>query len=448
MTIPFVPPHDQRAEVALLGAVLLSSEARDALAETGVDTDDFYVPANQTVFAAVAALANRGDAVDAVTVASHLENKGLLESIGGPGRLVELQSQTPSTSNVANYAAAVKRTARLRRLAATARAITERAMDPGDADAETVIQEAEQAIYDVSAARHVTKTNPIGSYTTDALADIDLRASDPGVIRGVATGFTDYDQLLSGYQPGTFNVVAARPSMGKSSFAAAVSIHAALENAKTVALFTLEMSAVETVKRFLSINGRINANNLRTGHLRPGERDQIDAAAATLENTSLYLNESSDLTVPALRSECRRVAAKARALDLVVIDYLQLMDSVETTSSSTREREVAAQSRGLKMLARELNVPVVCLAQVNRGVEQRTDKRPTLADLRESGAIEADADTVTFLYRDEVYQHDSPDRGLAELIVAKHRAGPTGTVKVAFLPQYTSFENLAQRPQS
>ncbi len=439
-----VPPHDLQAEAAALGALLLNPDALIDVAERSLGPDDFYKPAHAHIFAAIQALAARGEPIDAVTVSTQLASANLLDAIGGSPTLIDLQAQTPATSNAGHYATIITRNSRLRRLISTARDIIDTAMASNQGEVEDIIQAAEQAIYDVSNDSPVTRTNTVATYALDTLADIDLRAANPGVIRGVATGFADYDQLLSGYQPGTLNIVAARPAMGKSAFAASVSTHAAIKNNKTVALFTLEMSAVETLKRFVSAYGRINANHIRTGHLKPGERDDIGNTIDTLAATNLYLNESSATTIASLRSESRRVAAKAGGIDLIVIDYLQLMDTTGTNNASTREREVAAQSRGLKLLAKELNVPVVCLAQVNRGVEHRTDKRPSLADLRESGAIEADADTVTFLYRDEIYTPDTPDRGLAELIVAKHRAGPTGTVKVAFLPQYTSFENLAQ----
>lgn len=439
-----IPPHDIQAEGAALGALLLNPNALIDVAERSLSADDFYRPAHGHIFAAIQALAARGEPVDAITVSSQLAAQNLLDAVGGTPTLIELQADTPAVSNAGHYAAIITRTSRLRRLISTAREIIDTAMGSSQGQVEEVIQAAEQAIYDVSNDSPMTQTNTVATYAPDALADIDLRAANPGAIRGVATGFTDYDQLLSGYQPGTLNIVAARPAMGKSAFASSVSTHAAINDNKTVAMFTLEMSAVETLKRFVSAHGRINANHIRTGHLKPGERDQIGSTVDSLAASNLYLNESSATTISSLRSESRRVAAKAGGIDLIVIDYLQLMDTTGSSNASTREREVAAQSRGLKLLAKELNVPVVCLAQVNRGVEHRLDKRPSLADLRESGAIEADADTVTFLYRDEIYNDDSPDRGLAELIVAKHRAGPTGTVKVAFLPQYTSFENLAR----
>ena len=439
-----VPPHDLQAEGAALGALMLNPDALIDVAEQSLSPADFYRPAHGHIFDAIQTLSARGEPIDAITVAGQLDAANLLETIGGHATLIDLQAETPATSNAGHYAAIVTRNSRLRRLISTAREIIDTAMSSGQSQAEDVIQAAEQAIYDVSNDSPITRTNPLAIYAGDALADIDLRAANAGAIRGVATGFADYDQLLSGYQPGTLNIVAARPAMGKSAFAASVSTHAAINDNKTVALFTLEMSAVETLKRFVSAHGRINANHIRTGHLKGDDRDRIGATVDTLAATNLYLNESSATTISSLRSESRRVAAKAGGIDLIVIDYLQLMDTTGTNNAATREREVAAQSRGLKLLAKELNVPVVCLAQVNRGVEHRVDKRPSLADLRESGAIEADADTVTFLYRDEIYNNDSPDRGLAELIVAKHRAGPTGTVKVAFLPQFTSFENLAR----
>ncbi len=441
MTNPNLPPHDLNAEIAVLGAALITPDAIAAANEARLAPEHFYQPAHQHIWAAITDLAATGKAVDAVTVAANLETRNLLEATGGTATLVDLQAQTPAVTNARHYADIVVDRARLRRLITVARTIIDDAQTTNDTD--DAIQRAEQAIYQVTTTTRHRASIPIAELTTPTLDDIDARTANPGAIRGVPTGFADYDQLLSGLQPATLNIVAARPAMGKSSFAASISTHAALNHGHTVAFFTLEMSGIETLKRFLSITGRVNANQIRTGQLDPTQQQQLHATAARLAGTNLYLNESSDLTISALRSEARRIHAHAGRLDLIVIDYLQLL-STTGSNAATREREVAEQSRGLKLLAKELNVPVVCLAQVNRGVENRTDKRPSLADLRESGAIEADADTVTFIYRDEVYHPDSTDRGLAELIVAKHRAGPTGVVKVAFLPQYTSFENLAR----
>lgn len=434
------PPQHLAAEKSLLGAMLLS---RDAIADVVefVGADDFYKPLHGRIFAAIVDLYGRGEPVDVVTLAESLRQAGALEELGGQSYLRALTLDTPATSSAAYYARIVAQTATMRRLIDTSSEIAELAYDPG-ADPPEVLEFAEQAVFEIGQRRITSTLAPLADLLNESLKHLeDLNSRGTGVT-GTATGFRDFDNLTAGLQPSNLVIVAARPGMGKSTFIANAAMHVALEEKKPVAFFTLEMSKLEVVNRLLCSEARIDATRMKTGKLSDGDWQKLAAAVGVLSEAPLYIDDTAYLTVMEIRAKCRRLAAKA-PLGLVVIDYLQLMSGGGRAES--RQVEISEISRNLKILARELQCPVMAACQLNRSPEQRADKRPLLGDLRESGSLEQDSDIVCFLYRDEYYNADSAALGEAELIVSKHRNGPTDTIRLAFLNQYSRFESLSYR---
>ena len=435
-----VPPHNVAAEESVLGAMLLKSTAiADAVQLVGVD--DFYKPAHGHIFEAISSLYGAGQPVDPVTVAEELKRAGLLEAIGGPAVLLSIQARTPAVSNAAHYAKIVEENALLRRLVSTASDIAELGYTPLDDVAKT-LDVAESMIYDV-AQRRVTDSmvelRELLDGTLDRLESLYDRSES---ITGTPSGYHELDELMSGLQPSALIVVGARPAMGKTAFGLGAAANAALKANKPVLYFSLEMSHIELTQRLLGSEGRIDATRLRNGQLNESDWSKLSKAMGRLAEAPLWIDDNPNLTIMEIRAKARRLKSKVGDLGLIVIDYLQLMSG--RSNAENRQVEISEISRGLKILARELECPVMALSQLSRALEQRADKRPMLADLRESGAIEQDADVVMFLYRDEIYNADSPDKGTAEVIVAKHRSGPTGVCRLAFLDYCTLFANMAK----
>jgi replicative DNA helicase len=435
-----VPPHDLQAEESLLGAMLLSAEAI-ASAAGMVSASDFYKPAHGHVYDAVHTLYAAGQPADAVTVADELRRAGLLDAIGGPGVLAQILSSTPATTNADRYARIVEEYALLRRLIGVAGEIAELGYSVPE-DVSKALDRAESMVYEVNERRVTDSTSRLSELLSQNLDNLELLYERGDAITGTPTGYLDLDHLLSGLQPNALVVVGARPAMGKTSFALGMVAHAALEAAKPVLFFSLEMSNLELSQRLLCAEAKVDSSRVRNGQLQADDWKKISSAMGRLAEAPIWIDDNPNLTIMEIRAKARRLKSQIGGLGMIVIDYLQLMTG--RSSAENRQVEVSELSRGLKILARELETPVVALSQLSRGLEMRADKRPMLADLRESGSIEQDSDVVMFIYRDEIYDPKPENAGQAEIIVAKHRSGPTGVVQLAFLPQYTRFANMAR----
>jgi len=434
-----VPPHNVEAEESVLGAVMLSAEAAAVALET-LRPEDFYRPAHQSVFEAILSLFDGNQAIDAITVSDWLRRNDNLERVGGIAFLNHLMDAVPATSNVGYYVEIVDETASRRRLMKAGSAVGQLAMQ-SDRPVDEVLDAAEAAVFAVADRRVGEGLSRLGPLLQETLEKIEEIGTQGGDITGVPTGFRDIDKKLAGLHPANLIVVAARPSMGKSSLALNIAQNVS-ENGKPVAFFTLEMSREEVVQRLLSSMASVDSNKLRTGQLGPELWQKLARESSKLYEMPFFVDDSPDLTVTAIRAKCRRLKRKSD-LGLVVVDYLQLMQG--PSRSDNRQQEIAEISRSLKNLARELHVPVIAVSQLNRQLEQRENKRPRLGDLRESGAIEQDADIVMFIYRDEYYNPDSADtRGIAEVSIAKHRAGATGTVMMTYAAEFTRFRNFTR----
>lgn len=417
--------------------MLLSADAANLVMDR-LRSEDFYVPAHQAVYEAIFTLYNSGQPIDAITVADILRRKDELERVGGLGFLTTLSTAVPTAANVEYYAAIVSEESVRRRLLAAGAQIGQLATST-DQDIDWVIDEAEQTVFKVAERRVGDALQPISSYIDATLEKIEEFETRGGGMIGLATGFRDLDAKLSGLQGANLIVIASRPGMGKSALAMNIARNVALAEG-TVAVFSLEMSQEEIIQRLICATGRIDNTLLRSGRLGQDQWPRVLEAAGKMYKAPIYVDDSSYLTVTDVRAKCRRLQRK-HGLDLVIIDYLQLMQG---RSRENRQQEIAEISRGLKNLARELNVPIIAISQLNRALEARQDKRPQLGDLRESGAIEQDSDVVIFIYRDEYYNPESDMRGTAELIIAKHRAGSTGRLYMSFAPAFTAFGDLAR----
>jgi replicative DNA helicase len=437
---PKVPPHNLLAEESLLGAMLLSPDAISIATEL-LSADDFYKPAHGQIFSAIARLYESGQPADAVTVADELDRAGLTSMGADPAALVTLQANTPSSANALHYASIVQELAILRRLIGASGEISDLAYSAPD-DVPGVIDTAEQLILDVAERRDDKAVRPLSELLHESVDWIEERGK--GNITGTATGFTDLDNILLGLQPSSLTIVGARPSMGKTSFALGILTHVGAVLQKPALLFSLEMSHLELSQRLLASEAKVNAQKMRTGQLGESDWQKVSRALTRLGRASIYIDDNPHLTIMDVRARARRLKKQHGELGIVVVDYLQLMSS--RVRAENRQVEVAEMSRGLKILARELTCPVLALSQLSRNLEQRADKRPMLSDLRESGSLEQDADVVLFLYREEAYDSDAPvdKRGLAEVLISKHRNGPTGHVNLAFLGEYARFDNLGQ----
>ncbi|MEZ5321421.1 MAG: replicative DNA helicase [Microthrixaceae bacterium] len=436
-----IPPHNIQAEESLLGAMLLKQSAISDCVQV-VHAADFYKPANQHIFDAIAGLYAAGEPVDPVTVAAELQRAGLLDSIGGSATLLTLMSRTPAVSNATHYARLVEETSLLRQLVSTAGTIAELGYAPLD-DVPKTLDYAESLMYEVGQRRITDTTKHLRELLDDSLDKLQMLADRGDEITGTPSGYTDLDHLTRGLQPSSLVVVGARPAMGKTAFALGAAANASIRSGKNVLFFSLEMSHLELTERLLSSEGRINASKIRTGALVETDWDKVTRTMARLGDAPLWIDDNPNLTIMDIRAKARRLQSKTGQLGLVVVDYLQLMSG--RAKAANRQVEISEISRGLKILARELECPVMALSQLSRALESRGDRKPMLSDLRESGSIEQDADVVMFLYRDEVYNPDSPDKGKAQVIVAKHRAGPVGSCQLAFLDYCTRFENIAHQ---
>jgi replicative DNA helicase len=438
-----VPPHNLEAEESLLGAMLLSRDAITAAVEARVESADFYKPAHGHVYDAVQALYGQGEPADPVTVAEELRRADLLDAIGGRAAILALQAGTPASANAGHYARIVSELALLRRLIAVAGDIAEMGYETSDDVTET-LDRAESLVFEVAERRVSESMIGIHEALQDTLDNLEARYGDASDLVGVPTGYTDLDRVLFGLQPSNLVILAARPGMGKTSLALGMARNVATQTGRPVVFFSMEMGTLELTKRLLAMEARVDATRLWTAKLSEGDWSKLGHAVGRLAEAKLFIDDNPHCTVMEMRAKARRMRARYGDLAMVVVDYIQLMSSSSTRRSENRQVEVAEMSRGLKILARELDCPVVALSQLNRQLEYRQDKRPMLADLRESGGLEQDADVVCFIYRDEVYNPESDDRGKAEVIVAKHRNGPTGKAELAFLPQRAEFENMAR----
>jgi replicative DNA helicase len=435
-----IPPHNLEAEESLLGAMLLSRDAIAAAMEV-CKPDDFYKSSHGHIFDAITSLFSRGEPADWVTVTEELRRRELLESIGDPSVFVSLQANTPSIGNAEYYAKIVEELALLRRLVSVAGEINELGYSVPE-DVSEVLDRAESLVFDVAQRRVVDSMTPLRDLLGQSLDHLEQLFSRGEAVTGLATGYTDLDDQLAGLQPSNLIVVGARPAMGKTAFALGMVAHAGVKMNKPVLLFSLEMSHLELTQRLLCSEARVDANRMRTGKLRDTDWPKIGNAISRMSEAPIFIDDNPNLTVMDIRARARRLKSR-EGLGLVVVDYLQLMTGRH--GAENRQVEVSEISRGLKILARELEVPVVALSQLSRGLEMRQDKRPMLADLRESGSIEQDSDVVLFIYRDEIYNPDAAEsQGTAEIIVAKHRNGPTGVTRLAFIGHHARFDNMAR----
>ncbi len=436
-----VPPSNLRAEESVLGAMLLSREAIADVVEV-LETEHFYKPIHGHVFDAILSLYGAGQPVDAVTVAEELVRANLLEAVGGPGTLIDLQAGTPAVSNAAYYAKIVEDHALLRRLITVSNEIAEIAYEVPE-DVVGALDDAESKMFDVAEKRLTNTTAEIKDLLSDNLDRLEALYEQGDAITGLETGFHDFDDLISGLQKNAFYVLGARPAMGKTAFALNMAANSAMLNNKPSLIFSLEMSQLELSQRILCADARVDATRMKTGKLDEADWSRISHSVGRLADAPIFIDDNPHTTVMEIRSKARRLKSRQGEIGMIVVDYIQLMTG--RSGAESRQVEISEMSRHLKILARELETPVVALAQLNRGLEQRQDKRPMLSDLRESGALEQDADVVMFLYRDEIYNPESEQKGVAEIIVAKHRNGPTATVKMAFLGHFTRFENMSKR---
>ena len=433
------PPQNIEAEQAVLGAMLIKQEAIVEAQEI-LSADDFYREAHRVVYGAMEELFSQHEAVDLVTLTEQLRKSGTLDKVGGVSFVTALANSVPTAANVVYHAKIVKEKAELRRLIDAATQIAGKAYEDED-DVENIMDEAERKILAIAANQVRGTFEPIADILINAIARAEDLYENQGGLTGISTGFKDLDQLTSGLQPSDLVLVAARPSMGKTAFTLNIATYAALHES-SVAFFSLEMSKEQLVQRMLCSEGGIDSQRLRTGQLLDDEWDQLIATADKLSRAKIYIDDTPGIAVMELRSKARRLKAE-HGLDLVVIDYLQLMQGRGSRNGDNRQQEISEISRSLKALARELKVPVVALSQLSRSVESRQVKKPMLSDLRESGSLEQDADIVMFLYREDYYDQETENKNITDVIIAKHRNGPIDTVKLFFHKEYTRFRSIS-----
>jgi replicative DNA helicase len=439
-----VPPHSIEAESSVLGGLLLDNGAWDRVGDLLVDSD-FYRHEHRLIYTAVGALINASKPADVITVSEYIQNQGKTAEMGGLGYLNSLAQYVPSASNIRRYAEIVRERSILRKLVSASDEIATNAFNPQGKAIDRILDEAEQKIFNIGeeGSRMKQGFQSMDTLVVELLDRVQEMADNPNDITGVPTGFYDLDRMTSGLQSGDLVVLAARPSMGKTAFAINIAEHVALNEGLPVAVFSMEMGASQLAVRVVGSIGRIDQGRLRTGKLHDDEWPRLTEAIEKLRTVSLHIDETPGLTPSELRANARRLSRQCGKLGMIVVDYLQLMSGSGGSGGDNRATELGEISRGLKMLAKELQCPVIALSQLNRSVEQRTDKRPMMSDLRESGAIEQDADIIMFIYRDDYYNKDSKDPGVAEIIIGKQRNGPTGTVRLTFLKNLTRFESLA-----
>ncbi len=437
-----VPPNSIQAEQSVLGGLMLDNQTWDSIADKVVEID-FYRRSHQLIFSKIEELAEKQIPFDVITLSDALKVIGELENVGGLAYLIMLAKDTPSAANITAYANIVRERSVLRQLIHIGTQISDSAFNTEGRDTSELLENAERQVFQIAEQRQRGQSGgfiPIKSLLANAVDKIETLFEQEGAITGAGTGFTDFDELTSGLQPADLIIVAGRPSMGKTTIAMNMAENIALKGNKPVAVFSMEMPGDSLAMRMMSSLGRIDQHKVRTGKLDDDDWPRLTSAINLLAGTQLFIDDSPALSPTEVRARARRLAREHGQLGLIVVDYLQLMQS--PSSGDNRVQQISDISRGLKALAKELNVPVVALSQLNRNLEQRPNKRPVMSDLRDSGAIEQDADLIVFVYRDEVYNEDSPDKGIAEIIIGKQRNGPLGTVRLTFLGQYTRFENF------
>ena len=441
-----LPPHSVEAEQSVIGGLLLENEALDKIADI-LSASDFYRHDHRLIFQHIGKLIEHNRPADIVTVAESLENSAELSSIGGIAYLGALAQNTPTAANIRRYAEIVRERAIMRKLVEVGSGIAESAYAPQGRDAQQLLDEAEAKIFQIAEG---------GKRSTEGFIDIKVllpqvadridmlfSRDNPSDVTGIPTGFDDLDKMTSGFQGGDLIIVAGRPSMGKTAFSINIAENVALDTGLPVAIFSMEMASTQLAMRMIGSVGRLDQHKMRTGKLEDEDWERLAAALGKLNEAPIFIDEGAGLSSFDVRARARRLHRQCGKLGLIVVDYLQLMAAPAGRQGENRATEISEISRSLKALAKELDVPVVALSQLNRSVEQRPDKRPVMSDLRESGAIEQDADLILFIYRDEVYNSDSPDKGTAEIIIAKQRNGPIGRIRLTFLGAHTRFENHA-----
>ncbi len=441
-----LPPHSVEAEQSVLGGMLLDATAWDRVADL-IGEQDFYRNEHRLIYKHIERLSDMAKPVDVITVAESLESNNELERAGGLSYLGSLAQNVPSSANIRRYAEIVRERAIMRKLAEVGSEIATSAFNPAGRDADQLLDEAESREFEIAEQGERGRAGfismpPLLTQVVERIETLYGR-DDPGAVTGVATGFSDLDEKTSGLQPGDLVIVAGRPSMGKTAFSINIAENVALDSNKAVAIFSMEMGGAQLAMRMIGSVGRLNQHNLRTGQLQDEDWARMTHALGRLNEAPIFIDETAGLNSLELRSRARRLHRQNGGLGLIVVDYLQLMTAPASRASENRATEISDISRSLKALAKELQVPVIALSQLNRSLEQRPNKRPVMSDLRESGAIEQDADLILFIYRDEVYNPDSPDKGKAEIIIGKQRNGPIGMVSLVFRGEYTRFENYA-----
>ncbi|MCX7883490.1 MAG: replicative DNA helicase [Caloramator sp.] len=432
-----VPPHNIEAEQAVIGAMLLDKEAIASAAEI-LSGDEFYKESHKILFQTIVEIFNKDEPVDIVTLVDILKSREHLEIVGGVSYISSLAASVPTTSNVKYYAKIVEEKSILRRLIFASNGIIEKCYTEQE-NVEEVLGAAEKSIFDISQKKGHQDFEHLSNIISRSFDEFERLYKNKGQITGIPSGFTDLDRKTSGFQKSDFILIAARPSMGKTAFALNIALHAALRAGKSVAIFSLEMSKEQLVYRMLCSEANVDMLKLRTGDLEEDDWMRLGRAAGPMSNANIFIDDTPGISVMEMRSKCRRLKIE-KGLDLILIDYLQLMTG--SGKNDNRQQEVSEISRSLKGLAKEMEAPVISLSQLSRAPEARADHRPILSDLRESGSIEQDADIVMFLYRDEYYNKETDKKGIAEAIIAKQRNGPTGTIELAWLGQYTKFGNL------
>ena len=439
MELGKIPPNDVEAEQAVIGSMLTDRDAVISAIEI-LKEEDFYREDNKTIYEAILNLYNRSEPIDIITLKAELTSMGMFEKIGGLEYIVGLPEKVPTTANVERYINIVKEKTELRRLIKAANEIIEQGYDPTE-NIDDIMNSAEKKIFNIMQDKDQKTYSAIKDVLVDAFTELEQLYNQKQHITGVPTGFIDLDYKTAGLHNSDLILIAARPAMGKSAFALNIATNAAVKAKVPAVLFSLEMSKEQMVNRILCSEAMVDSNKVRTGKIDDDDWIKLADTMGDLSEAPIYIDDTPGISINEIRAKCRKLKLE-RNIGLVVIDYLQLVQGSSKRASGSREQEISEISRSLKILAKEINVPVIALSQLSRAPEQRPDHRPMLSDLRESGAIEQDADIVMFLYRDDYYNEDSEDKGLAEVIVAKHRAGSTGTVKLVWLGNYTKFANM------
>ncbi len=436
-----MPPQNLDAEQSVLGSILIDNQVFHKVIDL-LSPDDFYRPAHSKIFDAMIKLISQSQPIDTVTLTSKLKNLGMYDEVGGAAYLAELLERVPTAINAEYHAKLIRDQAIKRNLVSVCTEIASRGLDPGQTT-EELLDYAEKTIFSLSNTKQTRSLVPVRDVVKDAFKELEKRFENQGQMTGVPSGYIDLDKITQGFQRSDLIIVACRPGMGKTSFSLGVARHAATHVEAPVVFFSLEMAKEQIVSRLLAAEGKVDSTRLRTGKLTEQDWERLTRGAGRLSDAPIYIDDTPALTVLEMRSKARKLKSELGDLGIIIVDYLQIMGA--TNKNDNREKVIADISRSLKALAKELNVPVVALSQLNRQIETRPDKRPMMADLRESGAIEQDADIILFIHRDDIDTTQPGAVNMAEFIIRKHRNGPQGTVKVAWLGQYTSFENLSNQ---